>query len=120
MDKSKVIIEIGEHSFVLQFGYSTFRNLGDMWGFSGMEGVIEKMTSLDVGSGRVPFEAIETLADIILAGISRKDVVVPDEIDRDAVCDYIVCNTGKVSEIMQAFIESMAKPDAKGKPKPAM
>lgn len=118
INKDKVSIEIGEQKFVLQFGYACLRNLGTIWGVPDLVGVIEKMTSLGLETGQVSFDAMDAIADLVLAAIHAKNNDVPAEINRDAVCDYIMANTSKMTEIMEAFMESMPQAEQPGKRKP--
>lgn len=123
MDKTTITIEIGGQEFALRFGYAMLRRLGELWKMNSVDDVIQKIGDAGVGfeTGNVPFDAVNTLVDIIVSSIKASNQILPDEIDNDVVADFIFSNIDKVTEIFLAIASAMSRPASQdlGKQKPA-
>lgn len=111
----KRAIEIQGTKYPIQFGYGSFRILGEKWNCKGVQSVAKKFQEVfpEKGSDDISFEQADKIGDLALAGIENAGC---EEIPhRDTIVQEILFDGDKLEALMAAFAESFPK---SGNPQP--
>lgn len=65
----EILLQLGDKSFKLKFGLGLFRILGRKWQLPGIDDVIQKIAVLDSVDGKLTFDQIDVLEEILLSAI---------------------------------------------------
>lgn len=65
----EILLKLGKKSFKLKFGLKLFRILGRDWQLPGIDDVISKIAILDSVDGKLTFNQIDVLEEILVAAI---------------------------------------------------
>jgi hypothetical protein len=65
----QIILKLGKKSFKLEFGLGLFRLLGRKWQLEGIDDVVQKIAVLDSVDGKLTFDQIDILEEILLSAI---------------------------------------------------
>lgn len=85
-----ITLKLGKKSFKLSFGLKLLRILGKKWQLPGIDEVVQKIAVLDNPEGKLTFEQMDILEEIIIAAIECggetegfKDLDILDEFLKD-------------------------------------
>ena len=122
----EVKISIGEHSYLIKFGYGAIRLMGKELDTKGYNETVQKVgaavSSLSPDQKKtgqeydIPFEVLDVLVIITQAGIENADKT--QEIPAgDDLVDAMLKNAEILTTVIQAFMESMPRPKETPEPK---
>jgi hypothetical protein len=114
MDAQTVTIEVQGTSYGMKFGYGALRMLGKNWKCDDLQEVFSRLGKLgDFSTGKLGFEALDTIGDITLAAIAVGDN--PDyDFDRNELVNVLMKNPDKMGEVITAFVASMPNQEPEG------
>lgn len=110
-------IKIGRKTYKLKFGYGVNRRLSEAYKLTSYTGLGVYIEELKFGGDDLTFAQIDFIGNLIFASISYSEGVKP-ELDVDDIIDHLFAAPEKLVEILEAFMASIPKGDAAGKPQP--
>lgn len=109
LDKT-LIITVKDKEYKIEFGYGAFYLLSEMWGAATFSDLGKTFIELNFKEGVEPtFKQYNVLGDIVLAGIKNVDDTA--DVKAKDIIQVFIADLPKLTEIMQAFMQSLPTPD---------
>jgi hypothetical protein len=103
----EIVLKLGKKSFKLKFGLKLFRILGRKWELPGIDEVVTKMAVLDSVDGKLTFDQIDVLEQILVSAIECGGEII--DLTKYDIIDEFFKNPKALDDFKEALISSLPK-----------
>ena len=103
----EIILQLGDKSFKLEFGLGLFRLLGRKWQLPGIDEVVQKITILDTVDGKLTFDQIDVLEEILISAIENGGN--SEDVKGFKIIDEFFKDPNALENFKNALVNSMPK-----------
>lgn len=102
-----ITLKLGKKSFKLEFGLGLFRILGKKWQLPGIDEVVQKIAVLDNPEGKLTFEQMDILEEIIISAIECGGAI--DDLKGLKILDEFFKDPKALENFKNGIINSLPK-----------
>lgn len=100
-------LKLGKKSFKLKFGLGLFRILGRKWQLPGIDEVVQRIAVLDSADGKLTFEQLDVLEDVLIAAIEYGGCT--DDLSKFDIIEEFFADPKALDNFKDGIINSLPK-----------